>query len=63
MRMPPNKAINRTVQQQRFACCWPAAYCRRSASCAVGREISARGMQTTATRSQRLGSRCRTVVI
>ena len=30
MKVPPNKAINPTVQQRRFACCSPAGYRRRS---------------------------------
>ena len=30
---PSNNAIERTVQQRRFACCCPAAHCERSASC------------------------------
>ena len=30
---PSNNAIERTVQQRRFACCCPAAHCEHSASC------------------------------
>ena len=31
VKVPPDKAINLTVQQRRFACCWPTGYRRRSA--------------------------------
>jgi len=29
---PPNHAFQRTGQQRRFACCWPAAEGKRSAA-------------------------------
>jgi hypothetical protein len=30
--LTPNMAMNLTDQQRRFACCWPAGYCWRSAA-------------------------------
>ena len=38
----PNSAFQRTGQQRRFACCWPAAEGERSASWIVARNVSAK---------------------